>query len=831
MEHFRVIAMVLVLVSPVSAAQQTAAPELTSVDIPSIQSARELAVKESAARPLFEVMQGNGRHLISIQKGQLDVPFLLSATVSKGLGEVVHSGDPSDSFLFSFRRVEDTILMVRLNTGFRAAPGSPEAAGVKAAYPDVPLASVKIAMENVESGYVVVSADELFLADLSDIRQSVADGFELPSSALAPIKELTRLEKVAALHSNVEADVSFAFAPQTPVRSRTLPDTRVLPVSVRYSISAPPAAEGFDVRAADPRVGYFTTKYRDYSASGLKDRLDPLRQLAERWRLEKEVPSAEISDVKKPIVWWVDEATPTQYRDAVKAGILAWNEAFEAIGLRHAIVVKEVDKDMSPEERAHFNPADASYNIVRWFMDPSAGYAFGPSRANPMTGEIYNATVMMSDQMSRLWDIAMKPELASAIDEDVRPDPAQLAALQAQGITPAEKELVTQQYLTHVVMHEIGHTLGLRHNFKGSQLQGLDDMGKDGLVTASVMDYMPMNVPDPNQPKVYYQTKIGPYDRWAIEYGYKPLSADPALKSAALKEIARRSDADPKLAFGTDEDVRGIDPDVRRFDFSREPVRYADVLVDRAERLWSRSATAAIPESVPPAAAALSGGINLYYGSVSSVLPLIGGVRSDRRPTDEGGARLRPVPAAEQRAALDFLTRRIFAAKAFAVPSELALHATVDPLEASAGRGLPDVPEAALSVQRGALDHLYDPATLRRLTSDEQIEPAKALKVSELFKTVKRSIWTELDGKGRVDVTLLRRQLQRAHVEELSALAKNPDASADAVALARADLASIARDARRAQARAADPAIKAHLVEIVRLAGSLDDSEPDVAKR
>ncbi|MFI5345032.1 MAG: zinc-dependent metalloprotease [Elusimicrobiota bacterium] len=831
MNNSYALALAVFLALPAAAAETGAAPELTDVGVPSAQSARELAAKEAAERPLIAVMEKDGHFLISLQSTQLDKPYLLSATVSRGLGTGIHSGDQEGNFLIAFRRTGDILQLFRLNTGFRADPGTPIAEAVKSAFPDVPIAAVKIATENPAAGFLVVPAEGLFLPDLTDVQATVARSFDIPSGALKPAGGVTRIDKASGYHSNLEVDATFVFAPQVPVQSAALPDTRLIPVGVHYSITAMPEKDCFDERAADPRVGYFTTNFRDYSATGLKDRFDPMRRLAEHWRLEKAVPDAPVSDVKKPIVWWLDEGMPKEYRGAVKAGILAWNEAFEAVGLRNAIVVKEVDKDMTPKERANFNPADASYNMVRWFIDPSAGSSYGPPRANPLTGEIYSATVSLSDNFARLWEMMRKPELASTIDEDVRPDPAQLAALQAHGITEAQKEQVVQEYLTNVMVHEIGHTLGLRHNFEGSKLLPLNQMGKDGLMSSSIMDYVPISLPVPGMPQIYFQTKPGPYDKWAIEYAYKPVSPDPATKTKALQDIARRANTDPTLAYATDEDVKGINPDAQRFDFSNEPVKYAETLVQRANNLWGRSATALTPEQVPPPYAALNEGLGLYRSSVNNILPVIGGVRSDRRPTDEGGPRLKPVPAAEQREALNFLTRNVFAAGAFAVPPELALRSAPDPLETSAGRGLPDVPRAALGIQTEALGHIYDPATLRRLELDAQIEPKTALKLSEVFTTVHRSVWGELAGKGRVDVSPMRRQLQRAYVDELSTLAQDESAPGDAVGLARADLAAIARDAKRAQTRTTDPLVKAHLAEIVRLAGKLDEGEPGVAKR
>ena len=246
-----------------------------------------------------------------------------------------------------------------------------------------------------------------------------------------------------------------------------------------------------------------------------------------------------------------------------------------------------------------------------------------------------------------------------------------LAALEARGpVSEAEKKRYYDESLTALMSHEIGHTLGLRHNFKGSELQPNTELGQDGLVSSSVMDYLPANIAPKGKPQgVFHQTQVGPYDRWAIEYGYKPVSAAPAVRQDELAVIAARSALDPRLAYGTDEDTQGNDPDTQRFDLGRDNLAYAKERVGLARGLWKQLETRAVgpAEGYASLRESYIHGLGAFSNAVRSALPSIGGIRVSRDPPGSGHAPYHAVPASEPRAVLKLLAESVFSAEPFAV--------------------------------------------------------------------------------------------------------------------------------------------------------------------
>ena len=400
--------------------------------------------------------------------------------------------------------------MVRKNVRFRADRGSPEATAVGYAYTDSVLFSLEIKGKGPNNGDLVDLTD-IFMSDLPGIQHLLRGySFSRNKSAWTDVK---------AFSDNVELEVAATYASSGSDYFDTVPDSRGVSVNVHYSISKVPSND-YTPRIADERVGYFLTAVKDYS---VESDTDEFIRYINRWNLQKANPEDAISPPKEPLIFWIENTVPFEYRPAIRAGILEWNKAFEAAGFADAIEVRQ------QPENADWDPEDINYNTFRW-MTSSAGFAMGPSRVNPYTGEILDADIIFDADFLLSWrqdyETITPESIAAMTGMPLTSDGsgAQGVVL-PQGGTPAcqlsngmarqlaigslavgsrelpprseeAKEELIMQGLKWVVMHEVGHTLGLRHNFKGSALHSIEeiydeDNGEDFVVSSSVMDYLP----------------------------------------------------------------------------------------------------------------------------------------------------------------------------------------------------------------------------------------------------------------------------------------------------------------------------------------------------
>lgn len=838
---------------------------------------------------LFTMYQKDDHVYMEIMQHQFDKPLLAPIAIAKGLGSGGATLNDDEQWVLMFRRVGDKVHLIRRNVRYKAAPNTPTAKAVDTTYSDSVLMALKIQAINMNRNAVVIDLNDIFFTDFAEMGLGYLD------------PNRTTWRKIKGFPKNIELEVTATFGGGRKIND--VIDSRGKTVVIHYGLVELP--DGYQPRLADDRIGYFLTAVKDFSSDS---RETSFVRYINRWRLERVDGSpwkegAKLVPPKKKIVYWIEKSVPDEYRAAVREGILEWNKAFEAIGFKDAIEVRQ-------QETEDFDPEDINYNTFRWTTHDQ-GYAIGPSRANPLTGEILDADILFDASMVRFLKVSHLiyqngrgfEELASPIQAAQRgwllPKPSLiigrgdwndraemtpedqirlqfqmfrqgmcqcasqkrtelgLAAMSWVERHPGEKvpDEVIFQSIKETTMHEVGHTLGLRHNFKASTMLKADQLHdtaitrKKGLV-GSVMDYNPANIaPKGTKQGDYFSNTIGPYDYWAIEYGYKPLSGGTEGEVAELKKIASKS-AQPGLDYATDEDlIAGPDPLVNQWDLGADPMRFAQDRITLAEELMKGLADRIVEkgEGYQQARGAFGTLLNQYGNASFLVARYVGGVNVHRDHRGDANARdpFEPIKGAKQRDGLKFLQEHILTDKPFHFPPELLRKLAADRWmhwgnEANVMRKV-EFPyyQRILRVQSVVLDELLDPATLARIqnNSAEADKDDQSLKMSEVFRSLTDGIWADLPATGKSGTetsSIMRRDLQREYLKRLSdlMLGRKPGSGGgflsilgglnsanvppDAKSLARMHLREISRriDAGLADKKVtADDTVVAHLQE------------------
>jgi hypothetical protein len=612
-------------------------------------------------------------------------------------------------------------------------------------------------------------------------------------------------------------------------------------------------------RPADERVGYFTTEVLDFTSDVPRV---PVQRYANRWRLEKTDPAAALSEPRQPIVFWLDHNIPVRYREPIRQGILEWNKAFERIGYKDAIRV-EVQPD-----NADFDTSDIRHASVRWQTVAKTSYgAIGPTVVDPRTGEILDADIGIDANNVRVVrnlrseympaqkdafaafaqaqaDATLKNNAQVCLYDDAATEEAAfgLSLLEARGELDADSpdiDRFVDMFLKNVTMHEVGHTLGLRHNFRAStvftasQLEDQEFTAKNG-ISGSVMEYNPWNLAVKGEKQGEYQmSTLGPYDYWAIEYAYREVP--PEQEFAELGSIASRS-SEPWLAYSTDEDVAyfAVDPAVNQLDLGSDPLAYATKRLALVRELWQRTEHLDLKsgDSYSVLRRNFTRGLNEAGQGAVYASKYVGGLTTLRDRAGSGRQPLTPVDAKKQRAALDMLATQVLSADSFNFSPAFLRRMTVSTFDIDdaqeLGRPAPpldlSIDQQVLGLQRGVLDTLMSPSIAQRLLNNaaKVDDPASALKLSELYSTLHRAVWSEL--KTGKDISLFRRNLQREYATRVANALVRPTQSmpADARALLRVDVTLLRAELAKAPTRQLSAEARAHLVEMAAL---LDEAQ------
>jgi len=757
-------------------------------------------LKDAKSSPgFFTLHQKDEKVWLEILPSQLNQPFFFSYNIPRSVGERgLYGSQMGGSKLVEFRKIGNQIQLIAKNTQFFAKEGTPQAQFVSESFSDSLMSSAAlVSAPHPETKSILIEANALLFTDIPGYQTRLEGSFRMPFSldtrntsfsATKNTNTLTGLEVKAhfAVPKLSAPPMTPSPVPMPPPPSAT-PDPRSLFVSFYYSFM--PLPEPMQTRMADERVGFFTVARTDYTTDlNIKSKT----HLLKRWRLEKMDANAAVSEPKQPIVYWLDKNIPEKYRASVTQGVLEWNKAFEKAGFKNALVVKQ------QQATDDFNNMDAKHTSIRWFTGADVGFAIGPSQADPRTGEILDADIGMSDVFTRGARRAVVEDLGHVRGADGELcDHAEAAAqelnyaldlLEARGLeldTP-EAEALAQAYLKDVIMHEVGHTLGLRHNFRASTMYDLKQIQDPNFtkingVATSVMDYTPFNIsPKGEKQGEYVMSTIGAYDYWAIEFGYKQFA--PGQEAQGLAQILAKA-SQPELQFDSDEDagfgsMGGVDPMVNRFDLGADPLAYYKQRMKLSRELWDRlqNMNLATGESYERLTRSFRSGFNQLNRVAPLAAKYIGGVHIRRERAGSKVGVFEPVSAAKQKEALALITKDFFGTDSFKFKPEFIARLATDRFERTMSDGSMQTSVALLvaGVQKGILDHVYSPAVATRLAEVgmKVNDPKETLGLSDVYDTIQDAIWSE--AKTGQETSLIRRNLQREQLRRMTDVLVKP---------------------------------------------------------
>ncbi len=752
--------------------------------------------KDKKKKPDFQPWKTVGKEMTVVQKGfwntyqnskktefwvgipssRLNRPFIIATSITGGMRQ---AGWMWNDWFLQLERRDKKLVLIEKNAAYTGGDETTKAV-VARTYTDrlVTTYSIKTMGPN---GDIILDGNSLFASGAS---QWFGYMGRSSNSSLAKVKTKN-------FPKNTEITVNM------PGRSGNF-------IQLHYSIAELPKTS-YKPRKADDRVGYFTTVMTDFTSSNKEDNRKV--RFINRWHLQKRDSSLKLSPPKKPIVFYIEKTVPVRLRRYVRDGILEWNKAFEKIGYDQAIEVEQ----QTTTRYNDLDPEDVRYNFFRWIVSGSA-FAMGPSRAHPMTGEILDADIIFDDDYIRyslreykfmireipasiigprgrkfLEKYSLKGRLGLVLEQDefaasvpegapkfLAPHARRAYCSHGEGIrmqldcaalhfaagpkpkggeTPKKKEYPEEfigQILKDTVMHEVGHTLGLRHNFKSSIYRSIDNVNskdKPADIAGSVMDYNATNIAlDESSQGYYAMGTIGPYDYWAIEYGYTPKDKD-------LPKILARV-AEKGLDYATDEDTYlSNDPLVNRWDMGSDPLEFGKGQVALMKKLRKDLVARAIDKGEGYQRLRRAVDMQLGYGrrAGSWAVRFVGGEYMHRDHYGDANARppLVPVAADKQREALNFICDEFLSGKYYDFPPELLQKLAPDFWGESTGfffyfqdHSYPYL-DKVLSTQMSLIYGLTDSDRLSRVIDARLKTPTgkDVLTAPEIFDALQKSIY------------------------------------------------------------------------------------------
>ncbi len=766
---------------------------------------------------LFEIQQDttNGTTYLGIKEDQIGKEYIYFSYTENG---PIWAGHVRGMFrgnkVFKIRKHYERIEFVTQNTQFYFDEDAAISKAKDANISEAIMVSAKIEKTDKDSKTHYIKADDLFLTEkIQKIQRTPPSGpmaakmFKLGKLS----KDKSKYKDIRNYPKNTDIIVDYVYENPMPQNrgGNDITDARYNTITYQHSIIEMPDND-YQPRYDDSRVGFFTQRVTDMTSTSYT----PYRDLINRWHLVKKNPEAPISEPVEPITWWIENTTPKAFRPIIKEAVEKWNIAFEQAGFKNAVVVK-----IQPDD-AEWDAGDIRYNVLRWTSSPYPPWGgYGPSFVNPRTGQILGADIML-ELAALKGDIFQSKLYGAGGSSNVECAGIPHAILSHESLLQSEdtdfghqnccaigglmqinnimgmtylksgnefsEEQVSdlvREALHYLALHEVGHTLGLNHNMKATNLHSPRNAHKKDLTEkvglyGSVMDYPDINLAsDRSKQGNYFTTTPGPYDLWAIEFGYSTALEGEMEEQKRLDEILERS-TQAELMFGNDADDmrapgKGIDPRVMIFDFSNDPIKHGEervrLIKDMLPELKDKfTEDGQSYQELLVAYNVLTGNL---YSVFSTASRFVGGIYVDRAVKGQEGATkpYTPVPYAQQKKAMNLLTKHLFSPTAFDEPNEIYnyLQRQRRGFDFFSRSEDPKLHDRFAQFPNAVISHLLHPNVLRRLT-DSQLY-GNEYSVFEMTNDLTNAIFK---GDGG-EVNTYRQNMQIDYVKKLLASLKS----------------------------------------------------------
>ena len=763
---------------------------------------------------LFKVHSADDTYLFEVPDTLINREMLMVTRIAKTANGIGFGGGKTNTQVLRWQRKGKKILLRVVSHNVVADTILPVHEAVVNSNFEPVLFSFPIKAFNKDTTAVVIDATSLFSTDVKPL------GFPQFYRSRYKISRMDKtrsyIDRVSSYPENIEVrHVKTYFAGKPPSNG----SVGSISVEMSNSMILLPKTP-MKRRYFDERVGWFARGQVDY---GLEDQRSKTVTYLDRWRLEvkdedlDKFKAGELVEPKKQIVYYVDRATPEVWRPYIKKGIEDWQVAFEAAGFKNAIIAKDPP---SKEEDPDWSPEDVRYSVVRYLASPIPN-ANGPHVSDPRSGEILESDINWYHNVMSLlrnWFFI------------------QTAAINPEAQTIEFKDEVMGRLIRFVSSHEVGHTLGLPHNMGSSAAYPVDSLRSASFTkkfgtAPSIMDYARFNyIAQPEDKGVALMPDIGPYDKHAIEWGYRPILDKTAKdeKETLNKWILDRAD-NPMYRFGHQQAGGVVDPSSQTEDLGDDAIKASAYGIKNLQRIlpniekWTTKDGENYDEMATMYGQVLSQ-FNRYMGHVTAN---IGGVYEYYKTSNQEGAVYSHVAKSHQKNALQFINKELFSTPTWMIDNNIYSKTQFSGAIEKIG-----------NVQTRTLNNILDSGRMARMIENQTMNGSNAYTLVSMFSDLRRGVWSELYNGKRIDT--YKRNLQRAHINRLDYLlntAKNQRGTnsgyfkqsavnigqSDIKAMVRGELNRIKRDVRSATSKAPNTTSRYHLQDaIARINKALD---------